>query len=59
MINDTAIDRESTYNYVGHCIDNELSDDDDMTTQCNKVYAQGNALTIMFYICTENVKIAV
>ena len=53
-INNTAIDRV----YLGHCINDELSDDDDMTRQRNKIYAQGNALIRKFYMCTENVKIA-
>ena len=37
VINNTAIDRVSTYKYLGHCINDELSDDDDMTRQRNKV----------------------
>ena len=57
-INSTAIDRVSMYKYLGHCINDELSDDDDMTRQRNKIYAQGNALIRKFYMCTENVKIA-
>ena len=46
------------YKYLGHCINDELSDDDDMTRQRNKIYAQGNTLIRKFYMCTENVKIA-
>ena len=59
-INNTAIDRVglSMYKYLGHCINDELSDDDDMTRQRNKIYAHGNALIRKFYMCTENVKIA-
>ena len=38
-INNTAIDRVSMYKYLGHCINDELSDDDDMTRQRNKIYA--------------------
>ena len=57
-INNTAIDRVSMYKYLGHCINDKLSDDDDMTRQRNKIYAQGNALIRKFYMCTENVKIA-
>ena len=40
------------YKYLGHCISDELSDDDDMTRQGTKVYAQGNALIGTFYMCT-------
>ena len=57
-INNTAIDRVSMYTYLGNCINDELSDDDDMTRQRNKIYAQGNALIRKFYMCTEHVKIA-
>ena len=51
-INNTAIDRVSMYKYLGHCINDELSDDDDMTRQRNRIYAQGNALIRKFYMCT-------
>ena len=57
-INNTAIDIVSMYKYLGHCINDELSDDDDMPRQRNKIFAQGNALIRKCYMCTENVKIA-
>ena len=57
-INNTAIDRVSMYKYLGNCINDELSDDDGMTRQRNKIYAQLNALIRKCYMCTENVKIA-
>ena len=57
-INNTAIDRVSRYKYIGNCINDELSDDDDMTRERNKLCAQGNAMIRKFYMCTENVKIA-
>ena len=40
-------------------INDEQSDDDDMTRERNKIYAQGNALIRKLYMCTENVKTAV
>ena len=40
------------YKYLGHCIN-----DDDMTREHKKVL-RGNALIRKFYMCTENVKIA-
>ena len=58
VINNTAIDRVYMYIYLGHCLNDELSDDDDMTRQRSKVYAQGNALIRKFDRCTENIKIA-
>ena len=45
------------YTYLSHCINDELSDDDDMTRQHNMVYEQGNALIRKFYMCAENVNI--
>ena len=49
------------YKYLGHCINDELSDDDDMTRQRNKVYAQGNALkwsrneALRIYVCATTI----
>ena len=58
VINNTAIGRVSMHKYIGHCINDELSDDDDMTRQRNKIHAQRNALIRKLYTCTVNVKIA-
>ena len=44
------------YKYLGHCINDELSDEDDTTRQRNKIYAQGNALIRKFHMCTEKCK---
>ena len=38
MINDTELDGLSTYKCLGHCINDELSDDDATTRQRNEVY---------------------
>ena len=56
--NNTAIDRVSRYKYIGHCINDEKSDDDDMARQRNKLCVQGNALIRKLYMCTENVKMS-
>ena len=56
-VNDTAIVTVSNCKYLGHCINGELHDDDDMARQCKQLYAQGNALIRKFYMCTETVKI--
>ena len=45
------------YKYIGHCISDDLSDDDDMARQCRQIYAQGNALLRKKIMCTESVKI--
>ena len=43
-INNTAIYSGSMYKYLGHCINDELSDDDDMTRQCNKILCTGECI---------------
>ena len=42
------------YEYLGHCINDELSDDDDMTRQRNKIYAQWNALLLLLNFITDS-----
>ena len=41
----------------GHCISDDLSDDDNMARQYQQIYAQGNALLRKLFMCTESVKI--
>ncbi len=43
--------------YLGHFINNEMSDDDDMYRQRRKLYAQANMLVRKFYMCSDEVKI--
>ncbi len=47
----------TTVKYLGHFINNETSDDDDMYRQRRKLYAQANMLVRKFYMCSDEVKI--
>ncbi len=47
----------TTVKYLGHFINNEMSDDDDMYRQRRKLYAQANILVRKFYMCSDEVKI--
>ena len=57
LLNNVLLTRVTKYNYLGHCISDDLSDDDDMARQYRQIYAQGNALLRKFCMCTESVKI--
>ena len=56
-LNNVLLTRVTKYKYLGHCISDDLSDDDDMARQYRQIYAQGNALLRKFFMCTESVKI--
>ena len=56
-MNNVLLTRVTKYKYLGHCISDDLSDDDDMARQYRQIYAQGNALLRNFFMCTESVKI--
>jgi len=43
---------------LGHIIRNYLNDDYDVQRQCCKLYGQANMLARIFYMCTNDVKIA-
>ncbi len=47
----------TTVKYLGHIINNDMSDDDDMYKQRRKLYAQGNMLVRKFYMCLDQVQI--
>ena len=56
-LNNVLLTRVTKYKYLGHCISDDLSDDDDMARQYRQIYAQGNALLKTFFMCTDSVKI--
>ena len=43
-LNNVLLTTVNKYKYLGHCISDDLSDDDDMTRQYRQIYAQGNGL---------------
>ena len=47
LLNNVLLTRVTKYKYLGHCISDDLSDDDDMARQYRQSYAQGNALLIV------------
>ena len=57
LLNNVLLTRVTKYKYIGHCISDDLSDDDDMAGQYRQIYAQGNALLRKLFMCTESVKI--
>ena len=57
VLNNVLLTRVNKYKYLGHCISDDLSDDDDMARQYLQIYAQGNGLLRTFFMCTESVKI--
>ena len=46
----------SSTKYLGHIINDDMSDDDDMYRQRRMLYMQANMLRKKFYSCSENVK---
>ena len=42
--------------YLGHIINNNLTDDDDIARQKRCIYAQANALARKFYLCNNSIK---
>uniref|UniRef100_A0A8C6LZR9 Reverse transcriptase domain-containing protein n=1 Tax=Nothobranchius furzeri TaxID=105023 RepID=A0A8C6LZR9_NOTFU len=43
------------YKYLGHFINDELADDDDIDRQCRRMYTQANMLVRRFSMCTNAV----
>ena len=57
VLNNVLLTRVTKYKYLGHCLSDDLSGDDDMARQYRQIYAQGNALLSKCFMCTESVKI--
>ena len=56
VLNNVLLTRVTKYKYLGHCISDDHSDDDDMARQYRQIYAQRNALLRKFFMCTVCVK---
>ena len=50
-LNNVLLTVVTKYKYLGHCISDDPSDDDDMTRQYRQIYAQGNALLRKCFMC--------
>ena len=55
-VNSSIIGESDNVKYLGHIICNDMSDDDDMMRQRRQLYAQGNALSRRFHMCSLEVK---
>ena len=56
QLNDSQLHFCSEYQYLGHTIKDNLSDEEDIKRQIRQTYARGNLLINRFYMCSENVK---
>ena len=54
-LNNVLLTRVTKYKYIGHCISDDLRDDDDMARQYRQIYVQANALLRQFFMSTESV----
>ena len=55
-LNDVTLKYVEKYKYLGHIITNKLSDDADMKSKIDLLYARSNMLVRKFYFCSSAVK---
>ncbi len=58
LLSDRSLDVVKRVRYLGHIINEDLCDDDDIQRQCCKLYAQANMLARRFHMCTDDVKVS-
>ena len=56
VINNHTLPYIEKCKYLGHIINNNLTDDDDIARQKRCIYAQANALARKFYLCDNSIK---
>lgn len=56
-LNQSAIQVVERIKYLGHILNNQLTDDDDILHQRRQIYARGNMLLRNFSMCTWSVKL--
>ena len=56
VINNHTLPYTEKCKYIGHIINNNLTDDDDIARQKRCIYAQANALARTFYLCNISFK---
>ena len=56
IVNGDVIPESEKVKYLGHIICSDLSDDEDMMRQRRHLYAQGNAISRSFHMCSIAVK---
>ncbi len=52
IVNGDVIPESEKVKYLGHIICSDLSDDEDMMRQRRHLYAQGNAISRSFHMCS-------
>ena len=55
-INNHTLPYTEKCKYLGHIINNNLTDDDDIAMQKRCIYAQANALARKFNLCNSSIK---
>ena len=56
VINNHTLSHTEKCKYLGHIINKNLTDDDDIATQKRCIYAQANVLARKFYLCNSTIK---
>ena len=56
VINNHTLLHSEKFKYLGHIINNNLTDDDDIARQKRYIYAQANVLARKFNICNSTIK---
>ena len=56
VINNHTLPYTEKCKYLGHIINNNLTDDDDIASQKICIYTQANALARKFYLCNNSIK---
>ena len=56
VINNHTLPYTEKCKYLGHIINNNLTDDDDIARQKRCIYTQANALARKFYLCNNSIK---
>ena len=57
-LSDNSLEVWSKIKYLGHFITDQMTDDDDIYRQCQKLYAQAYTIARMFSQCSTNVKVS-
>ena len=56
VINNHTLPHTEKCKYLGHIINNNLTDDDDIARQKRCIYAQANVLARKFNLCNNTIK---
>ena len=57
-MNNVNIESVKEYTYLGHILNDSLTDDKDIFRQRRKIFAHGNSIIRKFHMCSLEVKLA-